>query len=94
MFVVLVNFTLVDGMADKFLEAMKMQANNSLAFENDCLIFDVCTDRDNENHIFLYEVYENKEAFDIHLKSKHFLEFDKLVTDWISTKTVQILNRI
>lgn len=94
MFIVTVNFVIHKGKVAEFTKAMKRQADNSLTLESGCLQFDVCRDPKDEHRIFLYEVYTNAEAFDLHLKSEHFLEFDKTVKDWTKSKSAEQWQKI
>ena len=41
-----------------------------------------------------YQVYGDRGAFDAHLLSSHFVDFDEIVRDWIIDKRVVILERI
>jgi autoinducer 2-degrading protein len=94
MFIVTVNFTIKKGKAAEFTEVMKRQAQNSLNKERGCLQFDVCRAPDDEHRIFLYEVYKDAEAFELHLKSEHFLAFDRTVKDWTAAKSAEQWHRI
>ncbi|MFD2205893.1 putative quinol monooxygenase [Kiloniella antarctica] len=94
MFVVLVDFEIIAGFEDCFSEAIKDQANTSLKKEPGCHYFDVCQDPLSSQKFFLYELYCDASAFDTHLKSEHFLSFDKRVTNWVSHKSVRLLNRL
>nr|WP_321250672.1 putative quinol monooxygenase [uncultured Ruegeria sp.] len=87
MFVVTVTFTLKSGTRDSFLPLMVENASTSLREEPGCQQFDVCLGGDPET-IFLYEVYDDSEAFSAHLESAHFKSFDAAVADMIATKTV------
>lgn len=91
MFTVVVDFSLKSGFEDQFKQAVLDQAKNSLKLERDCHRFDVCQDPEHAGRILLYELYTDKLAFDLHLKSVHFLNFDILVSPWIETKSVRIL---
>jgi quinol monooxygenase YgiN len=88
MFVVTVSFVVDSGFEADFKEAVIKQAQNSLALEADCHVFDVCVAVDNAASIFLYEKYSDANAFDDHLASKHFKSFDALVGPWVKSKTV------
>ena len=94
MFVVTVKFEISPERADEFLTAMLVQAKNSLELEADCHVFDVCIGIDDAATIYLYEKYTDAAAFDVHLRSEHFLAFDKLVTPWVVNKTVGTWNEI
>ena len=94
MFVVTVDFLIKQDHVSSFVEAMKKQAYNSLYNEDGCLQFDVCQDPDDKRRIFLYEVYKDKDAFDVHLKTDHFHEFNKTVSPWTASKSDQRWVRI
>lgn len=85
--VVTVEFTIQPGSAGPFMKRLAMQAAESLR-EPGCSQFDVCVDPSDEHRVFLYEVYSNREAFDVHLASAHFKDFDAATRPWVSSKTV------
>ena len=93
MYVVTVTFTLHDGMADAFMPLMRAQAENSLKFEDGCHQFDVSHHTDDPYTIFLYELYTDKDAFENHLKSFHFKDFDGKVNSMIKEKTVRCFDQ-
>lgn len=88
MFVVTVEFGVSRDHVGQFREAMIAQAANSLELEEGCVQFDVCFDADDESKCFLYERYVDRSAFDAHLASDHFKEFDSKVATWVESKTV------
>lgn len=88
MFVVIVEFTLKPGYAGDFRVRVKRQAEDSMRLEAQCHRFDVCIDREREDVVLLYELYGDRNAFDTHLVSSHFIDFDATVRDWISDKRV------
>ncbi len=94
MFVVTVDFQIKQEHVAEFVETMKKQAANSLRKEDGCLQFDVCRDPGDAARIFLYEVYKDSEAFELHLKTEHFLEFNKTVSPWTASKSDQKWERI
>lgn len=94
MFVVVVTFQIKPNQFDKFLPLMLSNAKASIDQEPDCSQFDVCVDETRPETIFLYEVYSNRAAFDLHLASPHFMEFDRAVAPMIETKQVQTFTRI
>ena len=91
MFVVTVDFEIKSEYINEFRSRVLQQAKDSLNNEEKCLIFDVCYDEKNTNKVFLYEIYQDKEAFDYHLKSDHYLSFDKDVENWVTKKIVNQL---
>ena len=89
MFIVTVNFLVEQGYVEEFMEAMLRQAQNSLNNEDGCIQFDVCQDATQPERIFLYEVYTSDAAFAEHLKTAHFLDFDKTVKPWTKSKRAE-----
>ena len=88
MFIVTVNFIVEPAHREEFAPAMYAQAANSLNLEPDCHVFEVSIATDDECSFLLYEKYTDAAAFDLHLKSDHFIEFNDLVTPWVVGKTV------
>ena len=89
MFVVTVVFEVKPGCAEDFRAAVLRQAQVSLSHEKACHRFDVCRDEDLATRFFLYEIYEDKAAFELHLASDHFADFDGKVGPWVTGKTVE-----
>ena len=94
MFVITVNFECHAEQRDAFEAALKTQAGNSLSREPECHVFDVCHDPAQPTRFFLYEVYSDAAAFDLHLASDHFLDFDKKVSDMVVSKSVGRWDRL
>jgi quinol monooxygenase YgiN len=93
-FVVIVDFRLHAAHVEPFLRAMTDNARASVEREPGCRQFDVCTDPGQPDAVFLYEVYDDRAAFDAHLAAPHFLAFDRLTAPWVKHKTVRTLQRI
>jgi len=94
MFVVIVEFTLHPGCAAAFRERVLQQARESLELEADCVVFDVCTDPEREGFVLLYEVYKDEAAFEAHLASAHFADFNATVTPWVSDRKLLRYRRL
>ena len=94
MHVVTVEFRIADGCADKFLPRMRQQAQDSLEREADCVHFDVCVTSDDPNVVFLYELYRDPAAFQVHLESDHFKSFDADVADWVEARSIRQWQRL
>lgn len=90
--IVWVEFVLHPEKAEEFIERVKQQARDSLALEEACRHFDVAVDSKQANRVLLYEIYDDAAAFDLHLASAHFREFDAQVASWVVAKKVEILN--
>lgn len=94
MFAVVVTFQIKPGAMSGFLPAMIKNAQTSLSQEPGCHRFDVCTDRNRPNEVFLYELYTDRAAFDAHLSQPHFLSFDNQVSPLVSGKDVRIYQEV
>ena len=88
-FAVCVTFDVDSRDLGEFMELMRENAKTSLEEEDGCQQFDVCSNPENANEIFLYEIYDSPDAFQIHLKSQHFQVFDTAVKNMINSKQVK-----
>ena len=77
-----------------FIPRMELQARNSVALEPECHQFDVWQDAEAPEKVTLYEVYENRAAFDAHLATDHFKDFDGAVSDMLVSKSLRILDLV
>ncbi len=87
--VVTVEFVVLPRHADAFRAAMIANARASREGEPGCRQFDVCATQGEPERVFLYEIYDDRDAFDAHLASAHFKAFDATVAPWLRTKTVR-----
>ena len=94
MFVVMVEFTVRAEFIEPFLKRVMRQAQDSLKLEVDCHVFDVCICSEKKSHVLLYEVYTGKAAFDVHLASAHFRDFNNAVQEWVSDKQLSTFERL
>jgi quinol monooxygenase YgiN len=67
------------GCAEAFLTAINVNAAASVATEPGCLVFDVSQDRVDPDVIYLYEIYQNDEAYEAHTRTAHFRDSRPLV---------------
>jgi autoinducer 2-degrading protein len=80
MLTVLVKFTVLPGAMDEFLTGLRVNAQTSLRDEPGCLRFDVHRSEDREDEVLLYEIYRNREAFEIgHRQSEHYAQWREVV---------------
>ncbi|MEX0277872.1 MAG: putative quinol monooxygenase [Ruegeria sp.] len=93
MFAVTVIFTLKPGMREAFIPLITENASTSLREEAGCHQFDICLGDDPQT-VFLYEIYDDSVAFDVHLESAHFRSFDAAVADMIDAKTVHTFSEV
>ena len=94
MYVVTVDFRIKPDFLAAFRERMIANARASREREPGCLQFDVCTDPAIPESIYLYELYTDRAAFDVHLASEHFKAFDREVAPWVAAKSVRVYERI
>lgn len=94
MYVVTVEFEIRLEQFSAFLPLMLENAQASHRLEPGCQQFDVCTDPDRPDYVFLYEVYTDRSAFDEHRASEHFKRFDRAAQEMIARKTVRTMQRI
>jgi autoinducer 2-degrading protein len=94
MYAVCVTFKIKNGEVTSFMEKMTENAQTSLQEEGGCLQFDVLSDPERPNEAFLYELYSDRQAFDLHLQSAHFKVFDAATLHMIATKQVQTWSQV
>jgi (4S)-4-hydroxy-5-phosphonooxypentane-2,3-dione isomerase len=94
MLAVCVDFEVVPESLDAFLTIMQKNASDSLANEVGCHQFDISQDLQNSTKIFLYELYDDAVAFELHKKTSHYLEFNQLVSEMVTAKSVRLLDKI
>ncbi|MFT5438965.1 MAG: autoinducer 2-degrading protein [Alphaproteobacteria bacterium] len=86
MYVVTVNFEIEPAHVDGFRTAVMRQAENSVSKEPDCHRFDVSVDGADPAKFFLYEIYTDEAAFQAHLKTAHYADFNATTTPWVKAK--------
>ena len=94
MLAVCVDFEIDLASLDAFLTIMQKNASDSLANEVGCHQFDITQDPQNPTKIFLYELYDDAFAFEVHKKASHYLEFNRLVSEMVKAKSVRLLYKI
>jgi (4S)-4-hydroxy-5-phosphonooxypentane-2,3-dione isomerase len=93
MYVIVVDFTIRREHRATFHAAIVENARLSRETEPGCRQFDVCTDPGDATRCFLYELYDDEAAFQAHLKTAHFLEFDRASVSWVTAKSARALTR-
>ena len=94
MLAVCVDFEIDPASLDAFLTIIQNNASDSLANEVGCHQFDITQDPQNPTKIFLYELYDDAFAFEVHKKASHYLEFNQLVSEMVTAKSVRLLYKI
>ena len=83
MYIILAPLQVKGEYKDQFVKAMLDDAKSSVNNEPGCLRFDVIQDAKEANRIWVYEVYEDEEAFQSHLNSPHFFKWRETTKDWL-----------
>ena len=94
MLAVCVDFEIDSESLDAFLSIMQKNASDSLANELGCHQFDITQDPQSPAKIFLYELYDDAVAFEMHKQSSHYLEFNDAISGMVDKKSVRLLQRI
>ena len=89
-FVILVDFRLKPGAKAAFRRLIDENARTSCRDEPGCRRFDVLETPGEADRIVLYEIYDDRAAFQAHIKTGHFARFNEesaaLVADKIVTE--------
>lgn len=94
MFAVIVTLEVDPAHLAAFLPLMHTNAQASLADEPGCHRFDVCTDPARPGDVFLYELYTDAEAFDVHLETPHFKAFDTAAAPMILGRQLRTYSEV
>lgn len=87
-YVILVDFLLKPGSKAEFRRAIDANAKASCRSEPGCRQFDVVEPRDDPDRIVLYEIYDDRAAFEVHLKTPHLAAFEAASNHLVTKKTV------
>lgn len=87
-YVILVDFLLKPGSKAEFRRAIDANARASRQTEAGCRQFDVVEPRGEPDRIILYEIYDDRAAFEVHLKTPHLAAFEAASNHLVTKKTV------
>jgi autoinducer 2-degrading protein len=85
---IIVDFRLQPGMRPRFRRLVDHNARLSAGREPGCRRFDVVEPHDQPDRVLLYEIYDNDAAFEDHLRSAHFIQFDAESAPMVVEKAV------
>lgn len=88
MFAVTVHFEIQSDKMQFFLPLIHANARASVQNEEGCHQFDVCADPARPNTVFLYELYEDEAAFEVHMLQPHFKAFNAETEGMITSKAI------
>jgi quinol monooxygenase YgiN len=87
-YVIIVDFRLRPGSMDAFRELVDANAADSCRLESGCRRFDVLVPVAEPDRIVLYEIYNDRDAFEAHLNTPHFASFNRESSPLVATKSV------
>lgn len=87
-FVIVVDFKVKPGQMAAFRKLIDDNARASVKDEPGCTRFDVCAHCKDADRILLYEIYDDRAAFDAHLKTRHFAVFNTESAPLVADKSV------
>ncbi|MFT4113421.1 putative quinol monooxygenase [Silvibacterium sp.] len=85
-FVVIAEFHVPATHRSEFLDLCRYDADRSVADEPGCRQFDLSTSGEAPETVVLYEVYDDRAAFDYHLTTPHYAKFAEGVERYGVTK--------
>ncbi len=92
-YVVIAELTVPADRLDEFIAHSIEDSRSSVANEPGCRQFDVHVPADGSPIVILYEVYDDRTAFEAHLKTPHFFRWRDATQDWITERRVSFLHR-
>ena len=75
----------------KFVPAIMQNGETAVKEEPGVIQFDIMAPKDEPNHVFLYEVYENEAAYKSHLQSAGFKKFQAATTGMVKNRKVMVM---
>ena len=87
-FAIIVEFELLEGGFDIFHQEVLRNSEASKREEPGCQTFDILVPNKEENRIVLYETYDDEEASQEHLQTKHFKDFSDRVSGLVTDRKI------
>lgn len=81
MYAVFVTININPDRVEEFTQASFGDAEGSVRDEPDCFRFDILQDSETASRFYLYEVYRDEAAFEVHLQTPHFLKWKSTVEE-------------
>ncbi len=83
MIALIVSLQVHEHKLDTFLDAIKENAERTVADEVGCTYFDVTQDREDPLHFLFYELYLDDEAFAAHRATPHFADWRRAADECV-----------
>jgi len=87
-YVVMVDFRVKPGALAAFRRMIDENARASVRLEPGCRRFDVVEPEGEDDCVLLYEIYDDRAAFEAHMRASHFLAFDAESAPLVTAKKV------
>ena len=87
-----VDFRVNAGAKVQFLEIIKEHASKTLENEEGCLQFEVCAPVESGNRVFLYEMYADDAAFEVHKGSPTLARTRERYADIVESRDIHVCN--
>lgn len=88
-YVILVRFDLRPGTRARFEALVRENAAASVRDEPGCRRFDVLSPCDGADRVVLYEIYDDRAAFEAHMESPHFAAFRERSANLIESRVLE-----
>ena len=85
-YVIMVDFGLKPGSRAAFRILVDANARESCRDEPGCRRFDVLEPKGDDDRIVLYEIYDDRAAFEAHLQTPHFAAFNRDSDNYIAER--------
>jgi (4S)-4-hydroxy-5-phosphonooxypentane-2,3-dione isomerase len=88
-----VDIDVVPGQIDNYLAALKENGAASVQ-EPGCRAFNITVSQKDENHVFIFEVYDNAAALDAHRQTDHFKKYATITKDMVAKRDAHPLSLV
>ena len=85
-----VDFMVKPGTKAKFLDIIREHASKTLQNEEGCLQFNVCDPVEDGDRVFLYEMYADDAAFEVHKASPTLARTRERYADIVASRDIQV----
>jgi quinol monooxygenase YgiN len=86
MLAIIVDFEALPGKGEEVRDVLQTQARNALEKEPGCRHFDVCSDPDDPQKFFLYELYDDQVAIEAHGQYDHYATFRERIDPLLKSR--------
>lgn len=88
MYCIIVKNKIKEGCREAYLKATLENAETSVDKEAGCHVYDVLEAKDEKDTFYLYEIYSNPGALEVHKASPHYLKTKQLIGDLVESMSV------